>query len=514
MSSPEKEEEEEVPDLQLSFVFGNSVVKPQTPHVPPEDAEPRELPEYYSTETLCLSRTKLRHVAESILKNSTLKYLYLEGNQVSSIPDSIFISLPNLLWLDLRNNQIASLPTEIGLHRSLKTLLLEGNPISELPPELGNVITLKGLNLRNCPISFPPQDIVNQGVRSILQYLRSAMAKRPVSVRKTPPDRTAGHKNSSLPWYHFTGVTSVALETARATRLTLPTPPHTAVTAASFGCPHIILVAAMVVSLVELPVVEKLQLSELMGSSMEEQDESVDEDELQRFRELKHKMILLDKAELGSIAQVDRNHKSCLLPVTQRKKATTKAGVIPELALFDSRHWKRPEERRQAAMKELKEKQAVLEQRRKSQEALQKWRTQAKTAQEKKMSEHKLKKHERQRKQEVCETDSKPGVEDSCDTPQSQTRMAITECEEARSARELERQIRARVEKMQERRRHPRGTSTEQMAAAEQDVEEMRKLQARLLERKRNRGRDLQKCFTVFTGDTWQSFLDRDYNHS
>lgn len=42
-----------------------------------------------------------------------------------------------------------------------------------------------------------------------------------------------------------------------------------------------------------------------------------------------------------------------------------------------------------------------------------------------------------------------------------------------RSARELERQIRARVEKMEERRRNPRGTTSEQMAATEQDVEEV-----------------------------------------
>lgn len=74
----------------------------------------------------------------------------------------------------------------------------------------------------------------------------------------------------------------------------------------------------MVVSLVELPEVEKLQLSELMGSSMEEQDDSVDEQELQRFRELKNKMILLDNAELDSASQSDRNPKSALLPVIKR----------------------------------------------------------------------------------------------------------------------------------------------------------------------------------------------------
>ena len=67
----------------------------------------------------------------------------------------------------------------------------------------------------------------------------------------------------------------------------------------------------MVVPLVELPEVEKLQLSDLTGSSVEEQDE----DELQKFKELKDKMILLDRAELGAMTQGDRNPKSHLHPI-------------------------------------------------------------------------------------------------------------------------------------------------------------------------------------------------------
>lgn len=59
-------------------------------------------------------------------------------------------------------------------------------------------------------------------------------------------------------------------------------------------------------------MVEKLQLSELVESSMDELDGPVDEEELLLFLELKDKMILLDKAELGGIAQGDI--KSCLLP--------------------------------------------------------------------------------------------------------------------------------------------------------------------------------------------------------
>ncbi|XP_019946330.2 leucine-rich repeat-containing protein 27 [Paralichthys olivaceus] len=438
MSGPE-EEEEGAQDLQPSFVFGNSVIGPLTPLLLPEDAEPQEQHEYYPTEALSLSRTMLKHVPERILRSSTLKYLYLEGNQICSIPDSLFVSLPSLQWLDLRNNLIVRLPAEIGLHRYLKTLLLEGNPISELPPELGNVITLKGLNLRNCPITFPPQDIVHQGVQGILQYLRSIMAEHQVSTRKAPP---------------------------------------------------------------ELPMVEKLQLSELRESSVEEQDE----DELQKFKELKDKMILLDRAEWGSMVQGDRNPKSHLHPIIKGKKATTQAGMIPRLLLFDTPTWKRPEERRQAAMKEMNEKQAIVEQRIKSRSALQKWQTQARITQVKNMSAQMLQKNERQKKQKGAEA----GGKDSSDVPQRQTsHMSITDCEE-RSSRELERQIRARAEKIQERHKNPRGAASEQMAAAEQDLKELTKIQTQLrVEQNRNRPKDLEKCFTIYTRDTLLSYLDK-----
>lgn len=70
MSSPEKREG---PDLQLSFVFGNSDGRPQKPPATPVDADPQEPPVDCSPEMLCLSRTNLKCVGEHIFKNSTLK---------------------------------------------------------------------------------------------------------------------------------------------------------------------------------------------------------------------------------------------------------------------------------------------------------------------------------------------------------------------------------------------------------------------------------------------------------
>lgn len=80
-----------------------------------------------------------------------------------------------------------------------------------------------------------------------------------------------------------------------------------------------------------MPPVEKLQLAELVKSSLDLCGEVVDEDDLQRFKELKQKMIQMDRAELGYGAQAlplslshlpraaeggDRSHKS--LPIIRR----------------------------------------------------------------------------------------------------------------------------------------------------------------------------------------------------
>ncbi|KAI5107895.1 E3 ubiquitin-protein ligase LRSAM1, partial [Silurus meridionalis] len=262
------------------------------------------------------------------------KNLYLEGNELSSLPDNLFSCLPLLLWLDLRNNQLTCLPAHIGQHRRLKTLLLERNPVTKLPVELGNVITLRALSLRNCPISFPPQEVLQQGLTHILQFLRrSAMAQRPLSMDVADTD---------------------------------------------------------------IPAVEKLPLSEILQSSLDLCE--VDDNEVQRFKELRQQMIQMDQADLGHImpvistqhhlrtAEGDRSHRTGLSSIKRMKELTR--GMLPELSLSDVDNRKRSEERRLAAMRELTEKQALLEQKKKNEELLKKWRNQAKIMQERKMLEY------------------------------------------------------------------------------------------------------------------------------
>ncbi|KAM6130313.1 LOW QUALITY PROTEIN: leucine-rich repeat-containing protein 27 [Phoenicopterus ruber ruber] len=189
-----------------------------------------------SSSTLDVSRKNIKRLTEEIYKLSNIKYFHLEGNVISMIPEDLFQKLPHLVWLDLRYNKIKALPPGIGYHRQLKTLLLERNPIKELPAELGNLTSLTALNLRHCPLEFPPKDVVQKGLKSILCFLRDS-------------------GNGKL----------LCMEPATA----------------------------------EMPPVEKLNLSELLQSSLDLSEEWPEEEEKRRFRKLKEEIVKYEKEFLA-----------------------------------------------------------------------------------------------------------------------------------------------------------------------------------------------------------------------
>ncbi|XP_070326605.1 leucine-rich repeat-containing protein 27 isoform X5 [Odocoileus virginianus] len=131
---------------------------------------------FSSSAILDLSQSGLHHF-EDIFKVPNLRQLHLQRNALCAIPKDFFQMLPNLLWLDLRFNRITALPSGIGRHEHLKTLLLERNPIRMLPVELGSVTTLKALSLRHCPLEFPPQLVVQRGLVAILTFLQICAAE-------------------------------------------------------------------------------------------------------------------------------------------------------------------------------------------------------------------------------------------------------------------------------------------------------------------------------------------------
>ena len=49
-----------------------------------------------------------------------LGYLYLSGLHLRHLPSFIFTRIPNLKWLDVRDNRIMGIPSEISSHQRLQ----------------------------------------------------------------------------------------------------------------------------------------------------------------------------------------------------------------------------------------------------------------------------------------------------------------------------------------------------------------------------------------------------------
>ncbi|XP_069688235.1 leucine-rich repeat-containing protein 27-like [Periplaneta americana] len=151
------------------------------------DSEEQIIPGPGNASFFDLSRKHLRQFPEYLYDECLyVKYLYLEGNLLQELCEIFFPALPSLKWLDVRNNFLTSLPRSIANHPNLEVLLLQGNQIRVLPLELGLVPKLRGIQLLGNPITFPPQDVLEHGVKSVIEFLRdehNIQAPSPSTIR-------------------------------------------------------------------------------------------------------------------------------------------------------------------------------------------------------------------------------------------------------------------------------------------------------------------------------------------
>ncbi|KAM5140033.1 leucine-rich repeat-containing protein 27 [Callospermophilus lateralis] len=328
--------------------------------------------------SLDLSQSGLHHMGE-VFKIPNLQQLHLQRNALCMIPRDFFQLLPNLTWLDLRYNRIKALPSGIGSHKHLKTLLLERNPIKVLPVELGNVATLKALNLRHCPLEFPPQLIVQKGVVAILTFLRICAVDhafpRESAASEAPPVKKLDLSELPDPQLDLSQ-DCMPNEKTRSTwdlRATLRGQE------ADF-----------------FPPVEGLHLSEFRRPP-DATEHWASEEEIRRFWKLRQEIVENGKAEVlehqllpielppNLKAALSSKGKEHLKPrsLLRRKTASFKS-MLPDLSLpYQSSlcqtvaRVRRLEESRVLALRDLREKQALVEQRKREKRALQEWREQA-----------------------------------------------------------------------------------------------------------------------------------------
>ncbi|XP_038629943.1 leucine-rich repeat-containing protein 27-like [Scyliorhinus canicula] len=478
------EEEEEEEERRASPAGGEGDGAPALTPIPP-------------CEMVDLGGRGLESLPEHILHMPALQNLYLEGNAISGLSEDFFHQLPNLLWLDLRNNKLTMLPLSIGDHRCLKTLLLEGNPIRKLPVELGNLTSLKALNLRKCPIVFPPEAVMHQGLIAILAFLRMPIVK-------------AGHDTGFATTLQQEAQLIFDEYRRKVDRGNLP----------------------------KKTVSEVWKKMNVSKSSLSFSDEK----ERQRFKTLKQKLMQEEKrknlpnlrksgvqdscrlylAFLGTHFKedgVETELVACenkyelgagrgvthiavvvesLIGQTGEKTPNLNA-LFPELTAYDMTiQTKRKHELRLAAMKEHKEKQAFIEQRMKDQKALRIWRDQAKLMQEKKETEIKQWSVKERNKELLVK--SAPYATDPnyyhivknvdlkgppiCESRRSM--YSGKEIEEKRAAKdkELQEQIQKHIKLMRERRKRQKGNPQEELEAAKRDLEIAANLKSSLARRK------------------------------
>jgi leucine-rich repeat protein SHOC2 len=89
---------------------------------------------------------------------TALTLLDLSENQLTSLPPEIG-ALTALLELYIRDNQLMSLPPEIGRLTALTSLGLHDNRLTALPPEIGRLTALTGLDLNNNQLATLPPEI-------------------------------------------------------------------------------------------------------------------------------------------------------------------------------------------------------------------------------------------------------------------------------------------------------------------------------------------------------------------
>ncbi|XP_072851483.2 leucine-rich repeat-containing protein 27 [Pogona vitticeps] len=414
-----------------------------------------------SSVSLDLSRKDLQHLTEDIYKLYNLKHLHLEGNSLSVIPEDFFERLPNLVWLDLRYNKFKELPSGIGCHNQLKTLLLERNPIKRLPIELGNLSTLTALNLRHCPLEFPPPEVIQKGLPAILSFLRNCSNQNPDNAEP---------------------ITS------------------------------------------EMPPIEKLNLTDITKSSLDLSDGWPSEEEMIRFQKLRNE-IIQDEREEYLTSKIVANESMPTLRRTKNNEnisrkssmvsSRVKKNLLPAVSSYDLIiQSKRAEECRLAALKEMKEKQALFEQRRKDKEVLQKWRKQARVMREKKgllytFSPEKgivgVSQNAPYATDDVKNYDKLEGWKEPTNQDENRERTlnldAMKAMEDLRAAKykEVENRIKQHTQMMKERRKKLTGIPQEDMQRASQDFETAEKLEEDLADLRKDLHKEYR--FTAFTGD-------------
>ncbi|XP_058709897.1 E3 ubiquitin-protein ligase LRSAM1 isoform X2 [Poecile atricapillus] len=119
---------------------------------------------------LDLHDNQLASLPADIGQLTALQVLNLEKNLLKSLPQSIG-DLAQLQVLNVKGNKLRELPRSVSSLQSLQALDVSGNVLQELPRVLAHARSLQTLTLDASAMTYPPPDICSAGTEAIQQFL-------------------------------------------------------------------------------------------------------------------------------------------------------------------------------------------------------------------------------------------------------------------------------------------------------------------------------------------------------
>ena len=120
----------------------------------------------------CLSICNWQRQLPEFNGNTSLHRLHIDFNQLSSLPDALFVACQHSLFeLHVHDNHISELSTAVGLLNELKVLDISNNSLNDLPPTLGYISTLQRLLVDGNPIRTIRRYLLTQSTVNLKKYL-------------------------------------------------------------------------------------------------------------------------------------------------------------------------------------------------------------------------------------------------------------------------------------------------------------------------------------------------------
>jgi len=133
---------------------------------------------------LSLAHRALKDLPRNI--SDDVSILDVSYNEIESLSPTSLDNLRHLEQVNLSNNKLVLLPSELGQLCHITTMILKNNQLSEfsIPKELATMVTLQELNLSGNNFQAIPEQILELNQLRTLQLGKNYISEIPYSIAR------------------------------------------------------------------------------------------------------------------------------------------------------------------------------------------------------------------------------------------------------------------------------------------------------------------------------------------